>query len=202
MRSKTEDFRSFWQDTLTAPAHEATPSGEVPYEGCYAPEALAEAVSPHFEEDDLFLTTNEDFLGILQKIPLAKAGGEDGLLGEFVRALSPDQQGVLFQLLKRVLAGVEEMPQSWKHATVTLIPKMLRALTPKYFRPITVLPVAQKLALRLWLAEVKPYLQLRRGSSHGFRAGFQAAELVVLIRTLHEKIRRVEFAFFRLQARR
>lgn len=46
------------------------------------------------------------------------------------------------------------------------------------------LSVLEKVTLKLWLREAQPYIDLRRPASHGIIRGWQAAELMYLIRTL------------------
>lgn len=106
-----------------------------------------------------------------------KAGGEDGVVAEFVQALSPEQKCRLADLIHALLCGSVAAPQGWKHARVTLIPKVAGALLATQFRPIIVLPYTLKLSIRVRLKMAEPYLRLRRKSSHGFRPGVQAAEV-------------------------
>lgn len=70
---------------------------------------------------------------------------------------------------------------------MTLIPKLAGATLAKQYRPTTVLPVLQKLALRCWLSVALPFLELDTQASHGLRTGFQAAELQTLVRLVFEK---------------
>lgn len=44
-----------------------------------------------------------------------------------------------------------------------------------------------KTAMRLWMREIQGYMGLRRRSSHGFRASFQAAEVHIALRSLGAK---------------
>lgn len=77
----------------------------------------------------------------------------------------------------RGTSGETIEPHSWHEASVTRMTKIERAVMVADFRPITILQVLQKLALKMWMVEAGPYLALRRRSSHGFRTHFQAAEL-------------------------
>lgn len=130
MKSNAEELRRFWKTTLTAKQDQQYSRDEQEEvdtcAGMQIPAAMAEKSYPLYDEEGVFATTDESFVALTQKIPLAKAGGEDG--------------------------------------------------------------------------EATPYPQLRRPTSHGFRSGFQAAELVLLLRTLHEKVRGVEPRFLPLQA--
>lgn len=124
---------------------------------------------------------------MLARVLLGKVGGQDGVWGEFVRALDPAHQGVLWDRITGVLLGKEEVPDAWRKATVILIPKIPRPLRAADYRPITVLPVLAKVTLKLWLREAQPHIELRPPASHGFRSGWQAAELIHLIRTIGER---------------
>lgn len=106
------------------------------------------------------------------KVPKNKAGSGDGVLGEYVSAISPDQAGLLLHLLTDALLGRAELPRSWRRASVTLIPELAGAVLAKHYRPITVLPVLQKLALRCCLSAAWSFLELDSQASHGFRTGF------------------------------
>lgn len=116
-----------------------------------------------------------------------KTGASDGVLAEFLQALKPDQIGDLHTLLVAALAGGVPAPDSWREASVTLIPKIEKAILAADFRRTTILPVLQKLALKMWMAEAGPHVALRRHTSHGFRAHLQAAELHHIFRTLVER---------------
>lgn len=53
-----------------------------------------------------------------------KAGGEAGVVAEFVQALSPEQKCRLADLIHALLRGSIAAPPGWKHACVGLIPKV------------------------------------------------------------------------------
>lgn len=78
-----------------------------------------------------------------------KAGGEDGVVAEFVQALSPEQKCRLADMIHVVLCGSIPAPPGWRRARVTLIPKVAGALLATEFRPITVLPFTLKLSMRV-----------------------------------------------------
>lgn len=79
------------------------------------------------------------------------------------------------------------MPRGWHFADISLIPKALHLLDPTGYRPITVLPVTLKLALKIWMSATEKNLHLRRLPSQGFRKGVQAAETHLGLRTLVSK---------------
>lgn len=64
---------------------------------------------------------------------------------------------------------------------------MLSGVRPADYRPISVLSILEKITLKLWLREAQPYIDLKKPANHGFRGGWQAAELVHFIRSLSER---------------
>lgn len=62
------------------------PTREVPdvYHGDNVTEVSAEVCWEEYPDHDLCLTTHEHFDDKLAKVPLAKAGGGEGVLGEFL----------------------------------------------------------------------------------------------------------------------
>lgn len=172
------DFPSFWSDILEgdsdAPLHGAEtlrPSDDL------RPAEQA-AMSSWDSECRDTLISHVDFLGIVMRTPKGKAGGSDGVLGEYLTAMSADQLGMLLRLLTATLQGTLPMPPSWRRADVTLIPKVAGALLAKQYRPITVLSVLQKMGLKVWLHASMP-----------FRPSFQAAELLAIVRMLRRLFR-------------
>lgn len=113
----------------------------------------------------------------MQKMKKRRSGGSDGVLAEFVKALSPEQQCTIVQVLLDMLRGRTPMPAGWKKAKVSLIPKTAAATAAGQFRPITILPVTLKIRMHIWMAMASPFLALQESTSHGFRPGFQATEL-------------------------
>lgn len=91
--------------------------------------------------------------------------------------LGPEEHLRVAQVVREVLEGTILVTKELGIASATLIPKFVGAIAPGSFRPITVLPVMLKLAMRTWLELASPYLYLRRALSHGVRPGFQAAEV-------------------------
>lgn len=184
-----EEFRSFWANILigesVAPLYDTDrlrPGDNL------SPTDRAGMSPTDFERGDA-LISHVDFLSIVMRTPRGKAGGSDGVLGEYLMVMSADQLGALLVLLTATLQGSLPMPPSWTRADVTLIPKVAGALLAKQYRPITVLPDLQKLALRVWLHASMPHLELRQKGSHGFRPSLQAAELQAIVRLLFEKRR-------------
>lgn len=83
------------------------------------------------------LVPHLEFLGLLAKILRGRAGGEDGVLTEFMLALFPVQIGRLLPLLTDARLGRAPMPSGWREANVTLIPKCAGALEPTLYRSTT-----------------------------------------------------------------
>lgn len=128
-----------------------------------------------------------DFLSIVSKQKKGRAGGEDGVVAEFVQGLPVESKTKLCQLLHDTLTGQLQPPGHRKQAAVSLIPKTLGAFLAGDFRPITVLSTTLKLAANMWLQAATPYIALQSQRSHGFRPGFKAAEVHRLVRELAAK---------------
>ena len=64
------------------------------------------------------------------------------------------------------------VPQDWKHALVTPIPKGTRATEPSDTRPISILPAIMKLVERVVQKQLVSYLEenfLLSDAQHGYR---------------------------------
>lgn len=180
------EFRAFWNAILTGPA--TPPLGGEPLGPSDRLTPTQRVATDCAENATLDVrVSHEDFVHPLMMSPKNKAGSEDGVLGEYLAAISPEQAGLLLHLLTDALLGRVLLPPSWRRAVVTLIPKLAGASLAKQYRPIKVLPVLQKLALRCWLSAALPFLELRSQASHGFGSGFQAAELQAVARMIFEK---------------
>lgn len=138
-----------------------------------------------FPDEDPF--DEVESLRVLGTLNPGKAGGQDAVLAEYLAVLCGRQKQVLVCLLQEVLRGTSLVPASWRAACVSLIPKVAAAALPIEFRPIIVLPVLMKCAMRIWITAAREFLQLQRRSSHGFRASFQAAEVQLGLRALITK---------------
>lgn len=73
------------------------------------------------------------------------------MLAEYLQALDGAHKVQVARLVLDRLEDVAGAPPSWKWASVSLIPKVERPTTPGDCRPITVLPILQKLVLREWM---------------------------------------------------
>lgn len=113
-----------------------------------------------------------DAMHIFHRPKKSKATGADGVLAEYLGALSTDQRLRLICFAREVLGGTMSMPASWSVAVVSLIAKVLVPQSPSDYRPITVLPTMFKFVKRLWILESSSYLALRHRSSHGLRATY------------------------------
>lgn len=82
---------------------------------------------------------------IVARLKRGKTEASDGVLAEFLQAMTPEQIGNLYTRLFEVLAGETTAPASWYEASITLIPKIERAVLAADFRPITRLPVLKSL---------------------------------------------------------
>lgn len=147
-----EEFRSFWALFLTGvtatPLHDTDRLRPI---GNFTAAGRSRMQPTDFDDGDV-LISHMDFLGIDSRALKGKAGASDGVLGEILLAMSAEQLGELLVHLTATLHGKRPIPPSWTHADVTLVTKVAGALPAKQYRPITVLLVLEKLALRVWHA--------------------------------------------------
>lgn len=126
-------------------------------------------------------------LDALRKMTPGRAGGGGGVAAKFLISLDVEAQVHLAEQIKCVLDGSRPVPPGWHAADVVLIPKTHGAVLAGAFRPITVLPVVLNFAIRCWVVLAGPDLELRRPSSHGFRAGCQASDVHFIVRQMVQK---------------
>lgn len=101
------------------------------------------------------------FMDIVNKQRDGRAGGEDGVVADFVKQIPTEAKEALYHQLVDTLRGAQPQPAHRRRASVSLTPKVLQASLPGDIRPMTVLSVSVKLAAKLWLAAAMPYLVLR-----------------------------------------
>lgn len=77
----------------------------------------------------------ESIVQVMSSLKLGKAGGDDAVLAELLRALSPEQRLRLGDVLNSVLRGTHAISPIWRSACVSLIPKGSNAVLPGHFRP-------------------------------------------------------------------
>lgn len=153
---RTNDFANFWKSILQP---EQPQSQQELLKGDNNISDVALRLYWGAADDD-FTSTHVELTKLLACVPLGRAGGQDGVFGKFIRALGSDHHAVLWGHVAAVLLGQEEVPLWWITVTVTLIPKGPRPVRPSDYRPITVLSVAEKVALKLWPREAQPYTEL------------------------------------------
>lgn len=141
--------------------------------------ALPSPVENPFDDAEAYLT-----LGTLKS---DKAGGQDAVLAEYLKVMSSRQKQVVVSVLQQVLCGTSPVPATWRVACVSLLPKVAAAALPTQFRPNTVPLVLIKCAMRIWVTSAREFRQLRKRSSHGFRASLQAAGVHLGLRALVAK---------------
>lgn len=98
----------------------------------------------------------QDFMEMVGKLARGKAGSDEGALAEFLAALPPEVKMGLAAVLCQQIEGECRGPGGWSAATMTLIPKHPGAAQMAKFRPITVLPVLQKVAIRGRQGHISP----------------------------------------------
>lgn len=176
-----ESFRKHWSGIMTEPA---CPGARRPFTQSppqVTGERLDEETHAHTEQVKFAL---EDLVHVIGKLKMGRAGGDDGVAAEFIRALPAGAKTRLWVFIRGLLLGKIPVPPGWHQANVALIPKIAAAFHPGDVRTIIVLPVCLKLTMRAWLCAASPYLELRRPPSHGFRATWQPAEARFVLREL------------------
>ena len=106
----------------------------------------------------------------LQKLPVNKAPGSDGITVRMLKETSHQIAPSLASLFNRCLAeGI--YPTQWKHAIITPVPKMGNSMDPADYRPISLLSIISKIFERhLWYL-LLPYVDpLLSENQFGFRS--------------------------------
>lgn len=92
-------------------------------------------------------------------------------------------------MFTEVLAGDVQCPADWFLATATLIPKVPQWSRVQQLRPSAVLPTLQKAFVRILRSRISEQLSQSDPWGHGFRKGFQAAEVVMVLMLVIQKCR-------------
>ena len=127
---------------------------------------------------------------VLAKLRAGKAAGTDEVPPDFWKALRADKQAC--QLLLDLCSDCwlkKDIPELWRHATVSAIFKKGDESLPKNYRPISLLTVGYKVLAALILARlVSGGAEDRlRKTQFGFRKARGAADAVFLVQRLIEK---------------
>ena len=142
---------------------------------------LPEKLAGSAGEFDLLKTEEEDVLMMLRTLDTTKAAGVDGISARVLKMAAPGISHSLTSLFNFCLES-GQLPDEWKHAKVTPVPKVSMPDTADKFRPISVLPVVAKMFERIVHHHVSAYLQehsLLHESQSGFRPHHSTQDVLV-----------------------
>ena len=116
-------------------------------------------------------TSNDIVLKLIQSLPLNKASGLDGISAKLPNEAGPIVSASLSYIINRSLTtGI--FPNDWKVARVTPIYKDDIKTNPNNYRPISVLPIVNKLIERIVFNQLYAFLMrhdLLADAQSGFR---------------------------------
>ena len=98
--------------------------------------------------------THEEVLGALQKLPIHKAAP----LGKASTSLWRSCADILAPVLAECTRSARQVPQLWKDAWITLVPKIPRPLEPRNLRPIGLTDVGGRAIARILQTRLKPHI--------------------------------------------
>ena len=125
------------------------------------------------EEDDVFV--------LLRGINVAKAVGVDGISGKLLKLAAPSIMTSLTSLFNYSL-NLGRVPQEWKRARVTPIPKISGSVCVGDFRPVSVLPIVGKLLESAVYQQLNSYFEehsVLSDTQFGFRVNHTTQDALV-----------------------
>ncbi len=113
----------------------------------------------------------EDVLRLLCSLDTTKAVGLDGISAKLLKMSGPGVSSSLTSLFNFCIES-GQMPDEWKHAKVTPVPKVSNPEGAENYRPISVLPVVVKVFEKIVHHQVSVYLQ-EHSLLHEAQSGFR-----------------------------
>lgn len=141
----------------------AEPLGECPE--IQLPRCQASIDCVHFSQEEV-----ESFLS---KTDPATSPGADGLTALLLKTCS-SALSVPLSLIYRASLDQGVLPQQWSEASITPVFKAGDKLDPNNYRPISIVPIVAKIAERIVLSRLLPFLMQNRilpEQQHGFIPG-------------------------------
>ena len=165
IREIANQLNSYFTNSAKQPAHHCTPPA--------LHQAKSEFTFHPLEEDDI--------LAALKGLNVHKSTGVDGVSARLLRMVAEAIAPSMAKMFNQSLAG-GEIPEEWKRANVTPVPKCTVACQPSDFRPISVLPVIAKVFESLVHKQLYTYLtenSLLHPSQSGFRPAHCTQDLLL-----------------------
>ena len=116
--------------------------------------------------------TLEELWNTVRMMKASRSCGEDGVSVRLIQKCFWSIGHVLLDVVNSSLT-TGSVPESWKHATVTPLPKSSCLNDPSKFRPISVVPAISKIVERVVHIQLNNYFtrhELYSQSQHGYRA--------------------------------
>ena len=125
----------------------------------------------------------------------------DNIVAEMLFHLEDDLLCVLAEVFQcRLLNhGPEDPDAAWDHFFVRLLQKRVDAKTIKQLRPISIIPVLSKLYSRFLFMLAGACVNNLKSPQFAFRAGYQAHEVLFIMRSMIEKSLERNTPFFVLE---
>ena len=120
---------------------------------------------------------------------LGKSCAEDFIVIEMLRELADDILQCIARAFQLRLLNhcSEDGDDAWDFLSVLLIRKKIAATTIKHFRPISIIPVLNKVYSKMLLFLCNPYLKELSAPQFACRKRHQAHEVIFTLRNLIEK---------------
>ena len=125
----------------------------------------------------------------IKNIKLGKAEGPDGMIGEFLKELGGAGKAKLLAEFNNIMSGAAPIPEAWREARVRLIPKGGNPREIINYRPIAVIPAANKLFSAILQSRMSNLLEEGNffGSSQtGFRPDKRVEDNVFVLGLIRE----------------
>jgi hypothetical protein len=131
------------------------------------------------------MTTPEEVIQTIKKLPNNKAPGEDEIPNIIIKNFSRKAVVQLHYIINAIFK-LQHFPSHWKNAIVIPIPKTGKKAEPGNFRPISLLNTLAKLTekiIQIRLNRLDKKLKLTRDEQFGFRPGHDTSQQVARIVT-------------------
>ncbi|CAB3261364.1 unnamed protein product [Arctia plantaginis] len=129
------------------------------------------------------LPSSDEFLGIIQSLPLNKASGDDKISNKMIKEACKLSGDMIFTVFKRCIAeGI--FPRILRCGNIRIIPKSgdKPSDDPKSYRPITLLPSLGKLLERLVVPRLLPGGVKFHNRQFGLTLGKSTTDAVISVR--------------------